>query len=123
MLFPSISRRLEDRTFCDIPVTNFLSSPKRFVLLFKSRKIRTFHLSPISISVVYTGRSGSSVLFAIINFLSIVSIWMQHSYRYILAYLREKIKKNFFIEFLPKYCKKVPTFRKQKSSPPETPVL
>lgn len=35
------------------------SSPKRFVPVSKSRRISTFHLLPIRVSVVSTGQAGS----------------------------------------------------------------
>lgn len=37
---------------------DFLSSPNRLVPGIRSRRISTFHLSPMSISVVSTGRAG-----------------------------------------------------------------
>ena len=42
-------------------LTDFLSSPKRFVPSIRSRRIKTFHLSPISIDVVSTGHAGNSI--------------------------------------------------------------
>lgn len=36
------------------------SSPNRFVPVSKSRKIKTFHLSPIKVNVVSTGQAGNS---------------------------------------------------------------
>ena len=47
-------------TFCEMLPTDFFSWPKRFLPGIKSRRISTFHLSPISVSVVSTGQAGSS---------------------------------------------------------------
>ena len=39
---------------------DFFNSPKRFVPGIRSRRMSTFHLSLISVSVVSTGQAGSS---------------------------------------------------------------
>ena len=41
---------------------DFFNSPKRFVPGSKSRKINTFHLSPINVKVVSTGNAGKSLM-------------------------------------------------------------
>ena len=40
---------------------DFFNSPKRLVPGIRSRRIRTFHLSPMSIRVVSTGQEGKSL--------------------------------------------------------------
>lgn len=66
----SIARSWAVKTFWDTLPTDFFSSPKRFVPGIRSRRINTFHLSPMRVSVVSTGQAGSS-FFA---FASIISI-------------------------------------------------
>lgn len=56
----SICRRLEVRTFWEMCPMDFFNSPKRLVPDKRSRRIRTFHLSLISVRVVSTGHAGSS---------------------------------------------------------------
>ena len=47
---------------------DFFNSPNRLVPVIKSRRIRTFHLSPINMSVVSTGQAGSSFAVCIASF-------------------------------------------------------
>ena len=49
------------QTFWDTLPTDFFSSPNRLVPGIRSRRISTFHLSPMRVSVVSTGQAGSSV--------------------------------------------------------------
>ena len=56
----SISRSCAVNTFCDTLPMDFFSSPKRFVPGSKSRRISTFHLSPMSVKVVSPGQAGNS---------------------------------------------------------------
>lgn len=58
--FSSIARSCAVNTFCDTLPIDFFSSPNRFVPVSKSRKIKTFHLSPIKVNVVSTGQAGNS---------------------------------------------------------------
>ncbi len=60
--FSSIARSCAVRTFCDTFPTDFFSSPNRFVPGIKSLRISTFHLSPISVKVVSTGRARKCIL-------------------------------------------------------------
>ena len=55
-----MARSWDVSTFCDTLPMDFLSSPKRFVPGIRSRRISTFHLSPIKVSVVSTGQAGNS---------------------------------------------------------------
>lgn len=66
-IMPSLSkaRRFSDSTFCDMPDTLFLSSPNRRAPSSKSRIISSFHLFPISRTVVATGHSGNSAFVSI----------------------------------------------------------
>ena len=68
--FSSIARSWAVKTFCDTLPTDFFSSPNRFVPGIRSRRISTFHLSPMRVSVVSTGQAGSSAF----AFASIISI-------------------------------------------------
>ena len=52
------------KTFWETVPIDFFSSPKRFVPGIRSLKIKTFHLSPIKLSVVSTGQAGSSFIFS-----------------------------------------------------------
>ena len=54
----SMLRSFSVRTFCDIPVTDFWSSPNLFVPVLRSLSMRTTHLSLIRSSVVSTGHEG-----------------------------------------------------------------
>ena len=54
-------RSFSVRTFWDIPVTDFSSSPNLFVPVLRSLSMRTTHLSLIRSSVVSTGHGGRSV--------------------------------------------------------------
>ena len=56
-----MERRLAVSTFWEIEPMDFLSSLKRFVPPSRSRMIRTFQRSEMSISVVSTGQAGSSL--------------------------------------------------------------
>src|SRR5699024_10872649 len=58
--FSSMSRSCAVRTFCDTLPMDFFNSPNLFVPGKRSLRISTFHLSPISISVVSTGHAGNS---------------------------------------------------------------
>ena len=56
----SIARSCAVSTFCDTFPIDFFNSPKRFVPDNRSRRIKTFHLSPIKVKVVSTGQAGNS---------------------------------------------------------------
>ena len=55
-----MSRSCAVSTFCETLPMDFFSSPKRLVPGIRSRRMSTFHLSPISRSVVSTGQAGNS---------------------------------------------------------------
>ena len=57
----SVPKAVSWSTFWDTAPKDFLSSPKRFVPGSKSRRINTFHLSPIKVKVVSTGQAGNSL--------------------------------------------------------------
>lgn len=61
--FASIARSWTVSTFWETLPTHFFSSPKRLVPVIRSRRINTFHLSPIRVRVVSTGQAGSSFFF------------------------------------------------------------
>lgn len=69
----SISRSCAVNTFCDTLPMDFFSSPKRFVPGSKSRRINTFHLSPMSVKVVSTGQAGNS-FFTVCSHIAYLSI-------------------------------------------------
>ena len=56
----SMARSCAVNTFCDTLPTDFFNSPNLFVPVSRSRKIKTFHLSPIKDKVVSTGQAGNS---------------------------------------------------------------
>ena len=100
--FSSISRSCAVNTFCDTLPMDFFYSPKRFVPESKSLRIKTFHLSPISINVVSTGQAGSS-LTEFCSFITaspnrsytILSLILYHTKLFSQGFRRERRRKNF----------------------------
>ena len=61
--------------------TDFFSSPKRFVPGSRSRRIRTFHLSPINARVVSTGQAGSTFFVFTSSIFAIPPNFLKNAYR------------------------------------------